>query len=112
MLVGAVVGAAGGTAVAPVVGTAVGAGGGGMALPMALREALIQNIKNGAIKDPQDFLDRALAISWEAARVRYRCRHDGRRKSGRGAADCQSARQDHHAARRRTYDHDNGESRA
>ncbi|HJW82429.1 MAG TPA: LPD38 domain-containing protein [Acidiferrobacterales bacterium] len=68
MLVGATVGAVGGTLVAPGIGTVIGAGGGGMALPMALRESLIQNIKNGAIKDPQDFLDRALAVSWEGGK--------------------------------------------
>lgn len=69
MLGGVVLGGAAGTAAAgPGLGTLIGAGGGGMALPMALREALIQNIKNGSVKDTQDFIDRALAIAWEGGK--------------------------------------------
>lgn len=47
----------------PVVGA-----GAAFGLPMAIREALIQNIKKGSVKDTQDFIDRTLAISWEGGK--------------------------------------------
>jgi hypothetical protein len=61
MLVGAVAGTA--LTRSPIVGA-----GAAFGLPMALREALIQNIKNGSVKDPQDFIDRTLAIAWEGGK--------------------------------------------
>lgn len=68
-VLGAAAGGAVGTAVTPgpgsLVGLRVGAGGGAFALPAMLREELIQNIREGRVKDSRDFLDRVLAISWE-----------------------------------------------
>jgi hypothetical protein len=45
-----------------------GTAGGAFALPAALRKELILNIQNGSVKDSRDFLDRAMAVTWEGAK--------------------------------------------
>lgn len=68
MAVGGVGGSAAGTAVAPGLGTAVGAGAGAMALPAAMRTALVQHYQNGDIKDFEDFWSRTSAVLLDAAK--------------------------------------------
>jgi hypothetical protein len=67
-------GAAGGAAGSevPIAGNITGAGlgaaAGGFALPAALREVLVQGIKNGDVKDFPDLLRRAGAVTWAATK--------------------------------------------
>lgn len=65
MIVGGILGAAGGTAVAgPGIGSAVGMGAGSMALPEALRTTYIEQAKKGEVQSAKDFLNRTLAVLW------------------------------------------------
>lgn len=63
---GMVAGGLGGAAAAGPIGGAVGAAAGGWALPPTLRKILIDHYQKGDIQDPQDFLNRLSAASWEA----------------------------------------------
>lgn len=65
MIVGGILGAAGGTAVAgPGIGSAVGMGAGSLALPEALRTTYIEQAKKGEVQSAKDFLNRTLAVLW------------------------------------------------
>jgi len=44
----------------------LGAAAGAFALPEALRSILMDQYENGQVKDPQDFMNRTMAIAWEA----------------------------------------------
>lgn len=67
MIAGGVFGAAAGSEI-PVVGNAAGAAAGAFALPAAMRQAYIDHIQKGDIKDFGDFWERTAAVGWEATK--------------------------------------------
>ncbi|UOF83067.1 type I restriction enzyme methylase [Caudoviricetes sp.] len=68
MLVGAMAGAAAGTAIAPGPGTVVGGGAGAFALPMALRKMYMDSHEKGEVKDFKDFWGRASSVFLEGGK--------------------------------------------
>lgn len=65
MVLGSVVGAAGGTAVAGPAGTVVGGSAGAFALPTAIRETLMDHYEKGDFQSFGDFWERASGVFYE-----------------------------------------------
>lgn len=67
-LVGALGGAAAGTAVSPGVGTVLGGGAGALALPEFVRSSYIDALQNGDAKDSRDFAIRMGGVLWNSTK--------------------------------------------
>lgn len=68
MIVGGAGGAAAGTVLAPGAGTAIGGGAGAMAVPAAIRQALVERYALGDIKGARDLTERAGRILYEGSK--------------------------------------------
>lgn len=64
MIGGALAGGTAGSTV-PVIGTAVGAGVGAFAVPAMIRHSLVENLRNGSVKDVGDFAQRTMGMLYD-----------------------------------------------